>query len=97
MSTTPPREASPPPWAALSLIGIIFLHMLGFGIIVPLLPFYAKSFDAEPWQILATERVFSAAGSIVVGDDGGVRELRGFSRSVHAFDVKGIDNARVVS
>nr|QQZ49977.1 MFS transporter [Phenylobacterium glaciei] len=25
--------------------------MLGFGIIVPLLPFYAKSFDAAPWQI----------------------------------------------
>jgi len=25
--------------------------MLGFGIIVPLLPFYAKSFDAPAWQI----------------------------------------------
>jgi adenylate cyclase len=53
--------------------------------------------DAEPWQILVTERVFSAAGPIVVGADAGVRELRGFSRSVHAFDVKGIDNARVTS
>ena len=52
MSNTPPREASPPPpWAALSLIGIIFLNMLGFGIIVPLLPFYAKSFDASPMEI----------------------------------------------
>jgi len=53
--------------------------------------------DAEPWQILVTERVFSAAGPIAVGQDAGVRELRGFSRSIHAFDVKGIDNARVVS
>jgi adenylate cyclase len=53
--------------------------------------------DADPWQILVTERVFSAAGPIAVGEDAGVRELRGFSRSVHAFDVKGIDNARIVS
>jgi adenylate cyclase len=53
--------------------------------------------DAEPWQILVTERVFSAAGPIAVGEDAGVRELRGFSRSVHAYDVKGIDNARIVS
>jgi adenylate cyclase len=53
--------------------------------------------DAEPWQILVTERVFSAAGPIAVGEDAGVRELRGFSRSIHAIDVKGIDNARIVS
>jgi adenylate cyclase len=53
--------------------------------------------DAEPWQILVTERVYSAAGALVVGQDAGVRELRGFSRSVHAFDVKGIDNARITS
>jgi adenylate cyclase len=53
--------------------------------------------EADPWQILATERVFSAAGPLVVGEDAGTRELRGFSRSVHAFDVKGIDNARVGS
>ncbi|HET9840774.1 MAG TPA: response regulator [Nocardioides sp.] len=53
--------------------------------------------EAEAWQILVTERVFSAAGPIAVGEDAGVRELRGFSRSVHAYDVKGIDNARIVS
>jgi adenylate cyclase len=51
--------------------------------------------EAEPWQILTSERVYAAAGPVVVGEDAGVRELRGFSRSVHAFDVKGIDNARV--
>ncbi|MDZ4363955.1 MFS transporter [Brevundimonas sp.] len=59
MSTPEPREAAPPPWAALSLIGIIFLNMLGFGIIVPLLPFYAKSFDASPWQIALIFSAFS--------------------------------------
>ena len=45
----------------------------------------------KPWQILVTERVFAAAGSSVVGEDVGSRELRGFSRTVHAFSVKGID------
>jgi DHA1 family tetracycline resistance protein-like MFS transporter len=59
MSNTPPREATPPRWAALSLIGIIFLNMLGFGIIVPLLPFYAKSFDAPAWQIALIFSAFS--------------------------------------
>jgi adenylate cyclase len=53
--------------------------------------------DAEPWQILVTERVYAAAGSLVVGEDAGSRELRGFSRSVHAFNIKGVDNSRTVS
>jgi class 3 adenylate cyclase/CheY-like chemotaxis protein len=52
---------------------------------------------AGSWQILVTERVFSAAGPLAVGEDAGIRELRGFTRSVHAFDIKGIDNARIVS
>ena len=53
--------------------------------------------DADPWQILVTERVFAAAGAVAVGVDAGTRELRGFTRSVRAFDLKGIDNARTVS
>jgi len=53
--------------------------------------------EAEPWQILVTERVFSAAGTLVVGEDAGARDLRGFSRSVHAFSVKGVDNSRSTS
>jgi len=58
MSDTAPREASTPsPWAAPSLIAVIFINMLGFGIIVPLLPFYAKSMHAAPWQIAL---IFSA-------------------------------------
>lgn len=60
MSDTAPREATPPPaWAAASLIGLIFLNMLGFGIIVPLLPFYAKSFGAPAWQIALIFSAFS--------------------------------------
>jgi MFS family permease len=58
MSDLAPREASTPSaWAAPSLIAVIFINMLGFGIIVPLLPFYAKSMNAAPWQI---SLIFSA-------------------------------------
>ncbi|HEY9216995.1 MAG TPA: MFS transporter [Phenylobacterium sp.] len=46
--------------AAPSLIGVIFINMLGFGIIVPLLPFYAKSFQAEAWQIALVFSAYSA-------------------------------------
>jgi class 3 adenylate cyclase len=50
--------------------------------------------DAERWQILTTERVFAAAGSTVVGEDAGERELRGFSRSVRTYSVRGLDRSR---
>ncbi len=53
--------------------------------------------EAAPWQILVTERVFAAAGPVAVGEDTGTRDLRGFSRRVHAYDIKGIDNARTFS
>ena len=53
--------------------------------------------DAAGWQILVTERVYSSAGAAVVADDAGTRELRGLTRSVHAYDVKGVDSARAVS
>jgi adenylate cyclase len=52
---------------------------------------------AEPWQILVTERVFSSAGSVVVGEDAGARDMRGFSRSVRAYSIRGVDNSRVTS
>ncbi len=38
-------------------MAVVFLNLLGFGIIVPLLPFYAQSFDARPWEIAL---IFSA-------------------------------------
>src|ERR1700756_5364524 len=43
--------------AAPALIAVLFINMMGFGIIVPLLPFFAKSFAAPAWQIAL---VFSA-------------------------------------
>ncbi|HEX6150121.1 response regulator [Nocardioides sp.] len=52
---------------------------------------------ADPWQILVTERVLSAAGSLVVGEDAGARDLRGFSRTVRSYSIKGVDNSRTPS
>ena len=40
-----------------TLLSVMFINMLGFGIVVPLLPFYAQSFHAQAWQIAL---IFSA-------------------------------------
>jgi MFS family permease len=33
------------------LLLTVFINLVGFGLIVPLLPFFAQSLQAEPWQI----------------------------------------------
>ena len=43
--------------AIYTLMSVMFINIMGFGIVVPLLPFYAKSFQAAPWQIAL---IFSA-------------------------------------
>ena len=52
-----PKPAVHSAAAFYTLLSVMFLNMLGFGIIVPLLPFYGASFHAEPWQVMA---IFSA-------------------------------------
>ncbi|HEY3800092.1 MAG TPA: MFS transporter [Caulobacteraceae bacterium] len=37
--------------ALYTLLSVMFINMLGFGVIVPFLPFYAASFHATPWEI----------------------------------------------
>jgi len=37
--------------AMYTLLSVMFINILGFGIIVPLLPFYGASFHAAGWQI----------------------------------------------
>jgi class 3 adenylate cyclase/CheY-like chemotaxis protein len=53
--------------------------------------------DATAWEILVTERVFASAGPLVIGEDAGQRDLKGFSRSVHTIAVKGTDTSRTMS
>jgi MFS family permease len=40
-----------------TLLSVMFINIVGFGIVVPLLPFYGASFHAAPWQIAL---IFSA-------------------------------------
>src|SRR5215469_15946220 len=59
MDTTSQTSRTEPvsPAALPTLLSVMFINLLGFGIIVPLLPFYAKSFQAPVWQVAL---IFSA-------------------------------------
>lgn len=41
------------------LFGIVFINLVGFGLVVPLLPFFAQSLDAAPWQITVLFSAYS--------------------------------------
>jgi adenylate cyclase len=51
--------------------------------------------EANSGQILSSQRVFSAVDSVAIGSYAGELTLRGFSRPVRAYDIKGLDEARV--
>ena len=53
--------------------------------------------EARPWQILVSQRVYSAVEVIAVGDRVGDLDLKGFSRPVRAYDIRGLDEARLPS
>jgi MFS family permease len=42
------------------LLLIVFVSLIGFGVVIPLLPFYAHVFDATPWQVTLMFSTFSA-------------------------------------
>ena len=46
--------------ALATLLMVMVINMLGFGVIVPLLPFYARSFHAPGWQIALLFSAYSA-------------------------------------
>jgi len=52
---------------------------------------------AALWQVLVTQRVHGGAKDLVVSDPVGELTLRGFSRPVAAFDIRGLDSARATS
>jgi adenylate cyclase len=53
--------------------------------------------EAAPWQILVTQRMNAEAEEIAVSEPMGDLSLRGFSRPVPAFNIRGLDNARITS
>src|ERR1700742_3716149 len=48
--------------ALLTLLSVMFINLLGFGIVVPLLPFYGKSFNAPPWQVALIFSAYAIGG-----------------------------------
>jgi adenylate cyclase len=49
--------------------------------------------EAHPGQVLVAQRVFHAVENDAVGESIGVLELRGFSRSIPAFNVSRMINS----
>lgn len=45
--------------ALVVLLSVIFLNMAGFGLVIPLLPFFGQAFDAPAWQITLMFSAFS--------------------------------------
>ena len=52
---SPPEERR----ALIVLLTVIFLMIAGFGLVIPLLPFFAKAFDAPAWQVTLLFSAFS--------------------------------------
>jgi MFS family permease len=52
-------RATVSPWALPILLLIVFISLIGFGVVVPLLPFYAEAFNAPAWQITLMFATFS--------------------------------------
>ncbi|MBL8554092.1 MAG: MFS transporter [Phenylobacterium sp.] len=55
--TGPPAPSS---GAVPVLLLIVLLSLVGFGVVIPLLPFFASAFDATPWQVTLLFSVYSA-------------------------------------
>src|SRR5438067_11657733 len=63
MSTAPLPNQSPqaPPKGALRIIFfIVFMDLLGFGVIIPLMPIYARQFQASPLEVTLMFAIYSA-------------------------------------
>jgi len=47
------------PRALYVLLLVVFINLVGFGLVIPLLPFYAKSLNASAWQVTAMFSAYS--------------------------------------
>jgi MFS family permease len=59
-----PTQQPVSPAALPTLLFVVFMNLLGFGMVVPLLPFFAKSFHAAPWQISLVFSAYAMGGFI---------------------------------
>lgn len=47
------------PRALAVLLLVVFINLVGFGVVIPLLPFYAKAMHAAPWQVTTMFAAYS--------------------------------------
>ena len=47
------------PRALAVLLLVVFVNLVGFGVVIPLLPFYAKAMNAAPWQVTTMFAAYS--------------------------------------
>lgn len=58
---SPPHHRAPAEErrALIVLLSVIYLMIAGFGLVIPLLPFFAKAFEAPAWQVTLLFSAFS--------------------------------------
>src|SRR3569833_1411667 len=54
-----PNQAPPGRPAMLVLLLVVFVNLVGFGVLMPILPFYAQAFLAPAWQVTWMFTAFS--------------------------------------
>jgi MFS family permease len=59
MSRIATPEAAAERRALIVLLAVIYLMIAGFGLVIPLLPFFAKAFNAPAWQVTMMFSAFS--------------------------------------
>jgi MFS family permease len=59
LNDSAPESPAPPRGAMLTIFLIVFIDLLGFGLIIPLLPFYARKYQATPLQVELLFSVYS--------------------------------------
>ncbi len=79
----------------IALFLVVFVDLLGFGIIIPLLPFYAEHFDAAPHTVAALMAVYSLTQFLTAPLLGGLSDRVG-RRRVIALSLAGIAFAYLV-
>jgi MFS transporter, DHA1 family, tetracycline resistance protein len=42
-----------------AMLAVVFVNLVGFGLVVPLIPFFAKALDAQAWQVTLMFAAFS--------------------------------------
>jgi DHA1 family tetracycline resistance protein-like MFS transporter len=59
VSASEQQQTPPGRPAMLVLLLVVFINLVGFGILMPILPFYAQSFHAPAWQVTWVFTAFS--------------------------------------